>query len=214
MSAVPDLNPRSDSAVNPPDWSTVTPQPQLPHLQRELLARVTSALPRWERLSRQQLSDQEIGHGRHADHANGTFLRRIVGEYGWPVAGLVGEDGAAAAFQFALHADTYVIVQQLSARAMYQAVQAGTASIRQWAHLHDRCLRRAGMPQLFGTQYAMSADGPVREPVREPAALDERRADVGLPSAAEALAHLRQRLSGPPPSAREDPPTVNLVAAA
>ncbi|MFF3525219.1 DUF6624 domain-containing protein [Streptomyces sp. F41] len=178
------------------------------------MACLAAAQPRWERLSRQQLSDQEIGHGRHADHANGTFLRRIVGEYGWPVAGLVGEDGAAAAFQFALHADTYVIVQQLSARAMYQAVQAGAASIRQWAHLHDRCLRRAGMPQLFGTQYAMSADGPVREPVREPATLDERRADVGLPPEAEALARLRQRLSGPPPSAREDSPTVNLVAAA
>lgn len=214
MSAEPDLDPRSDSAVNPPGWSTVTPQPQLPHLQRELLARVTSAQPRWERLARQQLSDQEIGHGRHADYANGAFLRRIVGEYGWPVAGLVGEDGAAAAFQLALHADTPGDVQQLSARAMYLAVQAGTASIRQWAHLHDRCLRRAGVPQLFGTQYVMGADGPVREPVREPAQLDERRADIGLPPAAEVLACLRQRLSEPPPSAWEDPPTVNLVAAA
>ncbi|WP_404949025.1 hypothetical protein HFP70_35170 [Streptomyces sp. ARC14] len=214
MSAVPDLNPRSDSAVNPPDRSTVTSQPQLPHLQRELLARVTSAQPRWERLARQQLSDQEIGHGRHADHANGAFLRRIVGEYGWPVAGLVGEDGAAAAFQLALHADTYVIVQQLSARAMHLAVQAGTASIRQWAHLHDRCLRRTGVPQLFGTQYVMGADGPVREPVREPAALDERRAGIGLPPAAEVLDRLRQRLSGPPPSAWKDQPTVSFVAAA
>ncbi|RST20449.1 hypothetical protein EF908_27495 [Streptomyces sp. WAC04770] len=189
----------------------MTPGPKLPYLRRELLARVDTAEPRWQRLSRQQLSDQEIGRGLQDDYANSVMLGRIIGEHGWPVSGMVGEDGAAAALQLALHADTCATVQKLSARAMYLTVQAGTASIRQWAHLHDRCLRNAGVPQIFGTQYVMSTNGPVREPVREPERLDERRADAGLLPAAEALARLRQRLSAPP-SAREDPPTALAVA--
>ncbi|MFE5652064.1 DUF6624 domain-containing protein [Streptomyces cyaneofuscatus] len=210
MESVP--APATVPAARPPG-PTVTPGPKLPHLRRELLARVDMAVPRWQRLSRQQLSDQEIGRGLQDDYANSVILGRIIGEHGWPVAGMVGEDGAAAALQLALHADTCATVQKLSARAMYQAVQAGTASIRQWAHLHDRCLRRAGMPQLFGTQYVLGADGHEREPVREPEKLDERRADVGLPPAAEALDRLRRRLQEPPP-ARDDPSTANLMAAA
>ncbi|MER6190303.1 DUF6624 domain-containing protein [Streptomyces cyaneofuscatus] len=204
--------PATVTAARPPG-SAVTPGPKLPYLRRELLARVDMAEPRWQRLSRQQLSDQEIGRGLQDDYANALFLGRVLGEHGWPVAGLVGEDGAAAALQLALHADTCAHVQQLSARAMYLAVQAGTTSIRQWAHLHDRCLRRVGVPQLFGTQYLLGAGGHVREPVREPERLDERRADVGLPPAAEALDRLRRRLQEPPP-ARENPPTANLMAAA
>lgn len=78
---------------------------------------------------------------------------------------------------------------------MYAAVQRGNASFSQWAHLHDRCLLNAGVPQLFGTQYRLGHDGPERQAVREQDALDARRADAGLPSADEALRALRLRLA-------------------
>ncbi|MFD8117809.1 DUF6624 domain-containing protein [Streptomyces microflavus] len=174
-------------------------------------------MPRWERRARQQLSDQEIGGGRHADYANANVLRRIISEHGWPDARLVGEDGARAAYLIALHADTYLIVQQVADRAMHGAVQRGTAPVGEWVRLHDRHLLNSGVMQLFGTQYRLGADGWELQPVREPDRLDARRAGVGLPPAAEALNNLRRRFSAEPPSAgaaHDDPPTANLTVAA
>lgn len=217
MSAVPDLDRRSDPAVLSPDRSSVTPQPQLANLQSELLARVAPAIPRWERRARQEVSDQEIGGGRHADYANANVLRRIISEHGWPDARLVGVDGARAAYLIALHADSYLIVQQLADRAMHGAVQRGAAPVREWVRLHDRRLLNSGSPQLFGTQYRLGADGWELQPVREPEMLDARRAGVGLPPAAKALENLRRRLSAQPPRAvpaHDDPPTANLTVAA
>ncbi|MET9976292.1 DUF6624 domain-containing protein [Streptomyces microflavus] len=174
-------------------------------------------MPRWERRARQQLCDQEIGGGRHADYANANVLRRIISEHGWPDARLVGEDGARAAYLIALHADAYLIVQQVADRAMHGAVQRGAAPVREWVRLHDRHLLNSGAPQLFGTQYRLGAGGWELQPVREPEKLDARRAGVGLPPAAEALNNLRRRLSAQPPSAvapHDDPPTANLTVAA
>ncbi|MEU2146093.1 MULTISPECIES: helix-turn-helix domain-containing protein [Streptomyces albovinaceus subgroup] len=60
-----------------------------------------------------------------------------------------------------------------------------------------------------------SADGgPERQPVRDPDALDARRADVGLPLADEALHALRSRLAAGPPAPVEEhggPPIINLT---
>ncbi|MFD3890318.1 DUF6624 domain-containing protein [Streptomyces microflavus] len=198
MTALLDLDRPLPPAGSLPEGSAVIPPPQLPHVQRELIARATAASPRWQSLARMQLSDQEIGMGRHNDHANASVLRRIIGEYGWPGVPLVGEDGATAAWQIALHADTDAFVQRAAARAMYGATQRGTASIRQWAHLHDRCLLNAASPQLFGTQYLLGADGPERRPVRDLDTLDTRRAEVGLPPAVDALRDLRLRLAAAP----------------
>lgn len=173
-------------------------------------------MPRWERWARQELSDQEIGGGRHADYANANVLRRIISEHGWPDARLVGEDGARAAYLIALHADAYLMVQQVADRAMHGAVQRGAAPVGEWVRLHDRHLLNSGVMQLFGTQYRLGTDGWELQPVREPEKLDARRAGVGLPPAAEALNNLRRRLSAEPPSAvpaHDDPPTANLTVA-
>ncbi|CAM5638479.1 hypothetical protein SMICM304S_10489 [Streptomyces microflavus] len=102
-------------------------------------------------------------------------------------------------------------------REMYQAVHRGTASKRDWVHLHDRVLCADGAPQVYGTQHQLGPDGiPVRLPVRNPEELDERRSGVGLPPAAQALATLRQKLAAEPPThaAADYLPTANLTAAA
>lgn len=198
MIALLDLDRPLSPAGSLPEGSAELPPPLLPHVQRELIARATAAGPRWQSLARMQLSEQEIGMGRHADHANAGVLRRIIGEYGWPDEPMVGEDGATAAWQIALHADTDAFMQRAAARAMHAATQRGTASIQQWAHLHDRCLRNADLPQHFGTQYLRGADGLELEPVRDPDTLDTRRAEVGLPPVADALRDLRLRLAVAP----------------
>ncbi|MFG2408775.1 DUF6624 domain-containing protein [Streptomyces brevispora] len=176
----------------------MSPEPRRPDLGAELIARAAAGRSHWRRLTRLQLPDQQIGVGRHTDHANATVLGRIIADHGWPDAVLVGEDGATAAWQIALHADTQREIQRISARFLYSAVQQQRASLRQWAHLHDRCLLNSDLPQLYGTQYILGPHGAERRSVRELSKLDERRAEVGLPPADEALQRLRRRLAMEP----------------
>ncbi|MEU3413242.1 DUF6624 domain-containing protein [Streptomyces sp. NPDC006658] len=172
--------------------------PLRPDLARDLIARVEQAGTHWSRRIRNELDDLRLGQVRHADHANAKVLRRILAEYDWPGHRLVGRDGCRAAWQLALHADDDPDVQRSAARLLHRAVQAGDAPAWQWAHLHDRVLIGTGQPQEYGTQYALSPQGVERHPVREPAALDSRRARVGLPAASDAVATLRQRLASLP----------------
>ncbi|MEU6839227.1 DUF6624 domain-containing protein [Streptomyces rubiginosohelvolus] len=215
MTAVLDIGRPPAPTSRLPEGSAVIPPPLRPDVQRELMARAAAASSTWGRLARMQLSEQEIGRGCHVDHANAGLLRRILGDHGWPGVPLVGHDGSTAAFLIALHADAQTDVQRSAGRLMYAAVQRGTASFRQWVHLHDRCLLNAGVPQLFGTQYRLGPGGPERQPVRDTDALDARRADAGLPSADEALHALRLRLAVDPPAEFRrhdgDPPTLDLT---
>ncbi|CAL2073768.1 protein of unknown function [Streptomyces murinus] len=99
---------------------------------------------------------------------------------------------------------------------MFDAVERGTASARQWAHLHDRCLAHAGSLQLYGTQYQLGPAGLERLPVRDPANLDRVRAEVGLPPAADVLKDLRRRMAAGPSvdGDRCDARTIELAGAA
>ncbi|MFH8255249.1 DUF6624 domain-containing protein [Streptomyces roseolus] len=183
----------------PQTRSVTSTAPMHPYLARELVARAERADEHWARLARMQPADQQIGAARHIDHASAGFLARAVADYGWPGVPLVGEEGARAAWRLALRADTRADVQQLASRLMHDAVDRGTASLRQWAHLYDRCLVNANLPQLYGTQHRLGPDGPQRQVVSEPAGdLDARRAAVGLPPAGLALRRLRDRLAADP----------------
>ncbi|MFD4123832.1 DUF6624 domain-containing protein [Streptomyces globisporus] len=195
------------------------PGPRRPDLAAELTHCLDVAREHWQRLARQPATARPagLGQGRHTDYRNAVFLGRLIGDYGWPDLPLVGQDAAEAAYLIALHADPRRDVQVAAMREMFQAVRRGTASKRDWVHLHDRVLCADGAPQVYGTQHQLSPDGiPVRLPVRDPEELDVRRREVGLPPAAEALAALRQRLAAEPTShaATDDPPTANLTAAA
>ncbi len=193
-------------------------EPRRPDIAAELIARAKTASGTWSRLHRGQLSHQEIGRCRLADHANAEVVRRITDHHGWPGWSLVGGGGATAAWQIALRADNQLPIQRYLAHQMYQAVRVDEASMRQWAHLHDRCLLLYGAVQEFGTQYRHGPDGPQRQPVNDPATLDERRAEVGLPPAAVALENLRRRLAAGPRTAADaeesDAPTAELAAVA
>ncbi|MFJ5952227.1 DUF6624 domain-containing protein [Streptomyces noursei] len=173
----------------------MTEQPRRPDIAYDLVRRAHAAREQRRKLPLALLSAAEIGMGRHQDHANAQVLRRIVGEHGWPGRSLVGEEAAEAAWQIALYADHLPDFQRLSLRLLSDAVDKGEASLRQWAHLHDRCSVSNGVPQVYGTQHRLGPGGVVeRLPVREPERLDERRASVGLPPLAAvrgALCHRR-----------------------
>ncbi|WP_432114711.1 DUF6624 domain-containing protein [Streptomyces sp. S1] len=180
--------------------------PLRPHLARELITRTTKADEHWALLVRKRLFDQQVGVGRHIDHVNAGYLERVLQDYGWPDMPLVGEDGARAAWRIALRADIRPGFQQFASRAMHGAVERGTASQRQWAHLYDRCLLGSGRPQYYGTQYSLTGSGGPKmlAVLGSTDDLDARRAAVGLPPFRLAAQRLRDRLAAEPFLDEED----------
>ncbi|MEU3973409.1 DUF6624 domain-containing protein [Streptomyces bacillaris] len=157
------------------------------------------------KLIRSQLSDTEIDTGRHEEHANAEYLRRIASTYGWPGRSLVGEEAAEAALTIALYADDNVGLQRTLLRMIHEAAKRGEATITQWAHLYDRVLIRDQRPQVYGTQYRVTSEGIESAPIADPDNLDQRRASVGLPPYAEqAEALLRQYIHQPPHNPTEE----------
>jgi hypothetical protein len=113
------------------------------------------------------------------DRDNTARLREIVGQHGWPGHGLVGADGAHAAWLLAQHAPPDV--QEECLPLLEDAVARGDASPADLAYLTDRVLMHHGEPQLYGTQYHQDRGGVLELwPVRDPAGLDERRAALSL----------------------------------
>ncbi|MEV0257730.1 DUF6624 domain-containing protein [Streptomyces sp. NPDC050732] len=166
-----------------------------PDLARTLLDRAAEGRSYRGSLMRGLLDEVQISRGRHLEHANTQVLQRIVAAHEWPDAHLVGAEAAEAAWWIALHADHLPDFQRSALRLIRAAADSGTVSRKQWAHMHDRCSVRRDAAQTYGTQYQYGPTGIERLPVWDPVQLDVRRAGVGLGPAAEALDHLRRRLS-------------------
>lgn len=116
------------------------------------------------------------------DRSNTIFLKRIVGERGWPGASLVGKDGEQAAFLIVQHAtlDTAFMAQSLP--LLERAWAAGEAEGQQVALLTDRVARQRGQPQTYGTQASIVGGRFVLDPIADSVNVDARRARLGMPS--------------------------------
>jgi hypothetical protein len=123
------------------------------------------------------------------DADNSAWLVGVVARCGWPGWALVGEDGAMAAWMLAQHADAVPERQKALLAALADAVTRGDASPAQLAYLEDRVRTNSGRPQLYGTQYTVTASA-TREPfpIEDPEGLPDRRAGAGLPPMPEDLA--------------------------
>jgi hypothetical protein len=152
-------------------------------------------------------ADGSLFEGYHPEmeavhQANAALLDRAFDALGWPGRAALGEEGAGAAFLVLQHAISRPDVQRRGLMLLLDAIPRGDASPLDAAYLSDRIAVFEGRPQLFGTQFDWfdGALGP--SPVAEPAALDERRASVGLPPIAEAIAAARANAAaeghGPP----------------
>jgi hypothetical protein len=124
---------------------------------------------------------------READLANLRRLEEIVARHGWPGVSLVGEEGSRAAFLVLQHGD--VATQERYLPLVKQAAAAREIAPGLAAMLEDRVLMQRGQPQIYGTQ--LRVDPATRQmslwPVRDEAAVDQRRASVGLNPLAEYL---------------------------
>ena len=122
--------------------------------------------------------------------ANVERFAAIVDELdAWPGLRLVGADGADAAWMLAQHADRANALRRAWLPLVADAVAGGDADPRHLATLTDRIGAVAREPQTYGTIALLAPDGEIEHPlpVGEPAALDTRRAAIGLvPHADEA----------------------------
>ncbi|HEY3894324.1 MAG TPA: DUF6624 domain-containing protein, partial [Pseudonocardiaceae bacterium] len=122
------------------------------------------------------------------DQDNTQWLSHVVDRHGWPGLGLVGRQGAAAAWLLAQHADREPDFQR-RCLALMTAMPAGEVEPGHVAYLTDRALLAEGSPQLYGTQI-QRVEG-VHQPcdLADPDSVDERRASMGLESLADYLRH-------------------------
>lgn len=139
----------------------------------------------------------------HAENA--ALLLRAFDDIGWPGRRDYGDDGAGAAFLILQHAIGHPEVQRRGLALLLDAIPEGQANPLDAAYLADRIAVFEGSEQTFGTQFDWDSNGQLSPaPVRDPAKLDERRANVGLPPMAETIAHMRANAAAEGQSAPTD----------
>jgi hypothetical protein len=116
----------------------------------------------------------------------------------WPGWRLVGTDGAEAAWLIAQWAIDDVGLQRRCLEGLELAVACNDADPVHLAYLADRVRMNDGRDQLYGSQFVLGPAGDLEPwPVDDVAAVDARRARLGLPPlavhAAAMAAEWRQR---------------------
>jgi len=123
---------------------------------------------------------------------NAAMLETIIAELGWPDHKRFGDDGAGAAFMIAQHAISRPDFQRAWLGLLVDAVARGDANPLDAAYLADRIAVFEGRAQRFGTQFDWDEDGRMSPaPILEPEGVDQRRAEIGLPPLADAVAEMR-----------------------
>ncbi len=125
---------------------------------------------------------------------NAAALERIIDEYGWPGASLVGDEGTEAAWLVLQHAIGSPALQRKCLPLLKNAADAEEATARQVAYFEDRLCVFEQRPQRYGTQFDWDGHGNLSpRPLEDPDRVDEYRASVGLGSLAEEIRAMRQR---------------------
>lgn len=135
--------------------------------------------------------------------ANAATLEAVIAAHGWPDRKRFGDDGAAAAFVIVQHAISRPDLQRAALAQIVDAVGRNEANPLDAAYLADRIAVFEGRPQRFGTQFDWDENGQLSPaPLLEPDLADARRAEIGLPPLAEAVAAMRAQAAAD----REGPP--------
>lgn len=158
---------------------------------------------------RARLLDEGRLYGEYAEEMqqvhfeNAHRLDDLVTQYGWPILSLVGLEGTRAAWLIAQHSICTPDLQRRFLAIIADATKAGEVPRLQVAFLTDRVRAAEGKPQLYGTVLDWDENGELSCEVEDPANLDTRRKELGLPSFADELALHRRELEaqgGKPPA--------------
>jgi enterochelin esterase-like enzyme len=138
-----------------------------------------------ERVTKEIDLPKLIEQQKTIDQHNLQRLESIAKEHGWPGVRLVGKAGSLAAFLILQHSE--LEIQEKYIGIFRTAVANGDAQGADLAMLEDRILMRHGKKQIYGSQLTMVDGKPVLYPIEDEEHVDERRAQVGLPSLKEYL---------------------------
>lgn len=132
------------------------------------------------------LPDVFVEEWRRADQGAESRLLAIVRKHGWPGRSKVGDKGAMAAFLVIQHAG--LETQKEFLPVVEKAAAEGEVRKDTLAYLIDRIRLREGGKQVYGTQIGMDEKGnAVAENLEDPAGVDARRAELGMPPLATYL---------------------------
>lgn len=157
-----------------------------------------------EELLKRMADDQRVRMAANLDMAewakidadNLGYMKALIDKHGWPGYGLVGDDGAMAAFVLVQHAYEDHEFQKKCLALLTEAVSRKDAPASDMALLTDRVLMFEGKPQIYGSQFR-TVDGKLEMyPVEDEANLDARRKLVGLPPMAEYVKQMQARFGG------------------
>jgi hypothetical protein len=116
------------------------------------------------------------------DSLNQIVVKKIIDEFGWLGADVIGEQGNSTLFLVIQHSDLKTQLEYLP--LMREAVEKGNANSRSLALLEDRTSLGQGKPQIYGSQiWSNPETGELFvAPLIDPENVDSRRAEVGLDS--------------------------------
>ncbi len=112
------------------------------------------------------------------DSTNLIKIEKILNEYGWLGADVIGEQGNKTLFLVIQHSDLETQLKYLP--MMREAVKKGTAKGTNFALLVDRIEMGKGNRQIYGSQIKIDGDEFYVYPIIEPEKVNDRRAEVGL----------------------------------
>ena len=164
-------------------------------LRDRLVAMATNDSVVRERLA----ADGSLFEGYHPEmqavhDANAAELETILAERGWPTRTMVGDDGVEAAWRIVQHAIAWPDLLRRVLPLLEAAAVNGDLPAWQPAFLSDRIRTFEGRAQLYGTQFDWDENGEMSPlPIEDPAGVDARRLQIGLPPLAEAIAHHRRQ---------------------
>ena len=111
---------------------------------------------------------------------NTSKIKKILDEYGWLGADIIGNQGDSTLFLVIQHSD--LETQEKYLPMMREAVKKGNAKANNLAFLEDRVALRKGEKQIYGSQIAPDPETGeyIILPLIDPENVDKRRAEVGL----------------------------------
>ena len=114
-------------------------------------------------------------------------LEKMIGDEGWISQKKYGEEASLQALTILKNAPPNQLDKHLS--LVLDAAKNGEANLAEVAFIHDKVLMHRSEKQLYGTQIAFNEKKGINDvyPIKDPANVDKRRAEVGLEPLAEAL---------------------------
>jgi len=122
------------------------------------------------------------------DRWDQTALRAILDRIGWPIISKYGKEADQAAFLVVQHATNDPGLQRAVLAKLKTLTARKQTTGENYALLFDRVAEGEGRPQLFGSQGICHGTLWKPDPISNPATVDKRRLNLGMPKLAECAA--------------------------